>query len=101
MRNQYGIPSNYFLCSNQFWVHKNHTVIFEALALAKARRWDHFVVFTGDFHDYRDPGHFQNLVDRATQLGVIQNCHFLGLVPKLDHDGFNEVSYRDYSTNSV
>jgi glycosyltransferase involved in cell wall biosynthesis len=48
-------------------------------------------VFTGDLRDYRNKyrnsGHFQSLVDRAKELGVYQNCRFLGLVPKLDQIG--------------
>jgi hypothetical protein len=47
----------------------------------------HVVVFTGDFYDYRYPGHFHGLVEHAKELGVIQDCHFLGLVPKLEQIG--------------
>ena len=84
---KYNLPSNYFICSNQFWTHKNHAVIVEALAIAKAEGRAHRVVFTGDTHDYRDPEHFQRLVQRTEELGVAQNCHFLGLLPKLDQIG--------------
>jgi glycosyltransferase involved in cell wall biosynthesis len=84
---KYDLPPNYFMCSNQFWIHKNHVVIIEALALAKAAGMSHRVVFTGDTTDHRDPGHFQRLVQRAEELGVEQNCHFLGLLPKLDQIG--------------
>src|SRR5262249_55024043 len=84
---KYNLPPNYFLCSNQFWVHKNHAVVIEALAIAKAEARAHHVVFTGETYDYRDPGHFQRLMRRVEELGVMQNCHFLGLLPKLDQIG--------------
>jgi glycosyltransferase involved in cell wall biosynthesis len=84
---KYQLPPEYFLCSNQFWIHKNHAVIIEALAIAKAEARRHCVVFTGDTYDYRDPQHFQGLVRHAEDLGVLQNCYFLGLLPKSDQIG--------------
>jgi glycosyltransferase involved in cell wall biosynthesis len=89
---KYNLPSNFFICSNQFWIHKNHAVIVEALAIAKAEGSAHRVVFTGDTYDYRDPGYFQRLVQRAEELGVAQNCHFLGLLPKLDQIGLMQAA---------
>jgi glycosyltransferase involved in cell wall biosynthesis len=80
----YSLPKRFFLCSNQFWQHKNHSVIFEALAVAKAEGTEMSVVFTGSMHDYRSPNYVRDLMCRAEELRVTSNCYFLDLIPKLD-----------------
>ena len=84
---KYRLPRTYFLCSNQFWKHKNQAVILDALGIAKAQDRTFHVVFTGDTHDFSASDHFDKLVECARGLGVVQNCHFLGLLPKLDQIG--------------
>jgi hypothetical protein len=37
-REKYRLPGRYFLCSNQFWQHKNHGVILEALLYRESSR---------------------------------------------------------------
>jgi glycosyltransferase involved in cell wall biosynthesis len=83
-REKYRIPQKYFLCSNQFWQHKNHGVVVEALALARAQGSPIFMVFTGEMNDYRAPGYATHLMSQVQRLGVADDCLFLGLVPKLD-----------------
>lgn len=80
---QLALPRPYFACCNQFWVHKNHRVVIEALGLAARMGVKFNVVFTGATEDYRNPSHFADLVSLAEQLGVRSQCHFLGLVPKM------------------
>jgi glycosyltransferase involved in cell wall biosynthesis len=83
-REKYRLPPKYFLCSNQFWQHKNHGVLIEALALARAEGRPFFVVFTGAMSDYRAPAHASRLMLQVQSLGVASDCLFLGLVPKRD-----------------
>lgn len=47
LRQQYNIPEEYFMVSNQFTNHKNHFVIIRALALLKERNQKVHFVFTG------------------------------------------------------
>jgi glycosyltransferase involved in cell wall biosynthesis len=84
VREKYQLPREYFLCSNQFWQHKNHVVVLDALALAKSAGTPFCVVFTGEMDDYRSPDYAGSLVARVQKLGIADACHFLGLIPKLD-----------------
>ena len=83
-REKYRLPEKYFLCSNQFWQHKNHGVILEALALARAQGQQMSVAFTGQMQDYRNPGYVRGLMERVEALEISDNCYFLGLIPKLE-----------------
>ncbi|MBX9782838.1 MAG: glycosyltransferase [Chitinophagaceae bacterium] len=80
----YNLTQPYFICSNQFWKHKNHSVILEALALAKQRNPAVTVVFTGKENDHRHPGYFEELKTRIQQLGIEANTRFLGFIPRSD-----------------
>lgn len=77
----YGIDRPYFHLPNQFWTHKNHAVVIEALSILKKRDVNVMVLATGNKKDHRDPLHFQRLVERAKQLGVDDNFRVLGIVP--------------------
>jgi glycosyltransferase involved in cell wall biosynthesis len=81
---KYGIPSSYFYSPNQFWVHKNHLTILEALAIAKDWGSNLHVVCTGRPFDRRRPGHFDFVIKRAKELGVKDRFHVLGIVPFAD-----------------
>jgi glycosyltransferase involved in cell wall biosynthesis len=84
---KYRLPEKYFICSNQFWKHKNHALVLEALAFAKTQGMTFRVVFTGDTHDFGASDHFDKLMGYAEELDVVDNCCFLGLLPKLDQIG--------------
>jgi glycosyltransferase involved in cell wall biosynthesis len=86
-REKYGLPQKYFLCSSQFWQHKNHGVVMEALALARAEGRPISMVFTGAMEDYRAPTYVSELMSRVRNLGIVRDCFFLGLVPKRDQIG--------------
>jgi len=81
---RYRIPRRYIHSPNQFWVHKNHGAIVEALAIAKARGYDVHVVCNGSTSDERRPGHFEAVIERAQALGVEDRFHVLGMVPYQD-----------------
>jgi len=52
-RTKFNLPEKFALVANQFWAHKNHSLVVEALALLK-RTLDVPVVMTGLPSDYRD-----------------------------------------------
>jgi len=81
---QYGIPEVYFHLPNQFWAHKNHRVVVEALALARANGAQVTVVCTGNPVDHRRPDHFESLMARCREAGVEANFRVLGVVPYAD-----------------
>lgn len=81
---QYGIEGQYFLVANQFWAHKNHKVIIDALSKLKSSGRNVLVIATGNTRDYRQSGFYKNLMDHAVASGVLDNFKVLGVIPS-DH----------------
>lgn len=78
----YGLRDGYYFYPAQFWPHKNHIRILEAVSLLKhklAVDADIRVVFSGADH-----GNVAWIKQQARQLGVYDNVTFLGFVP-VDH----------------
>ncbi|PDT37254.1 glycosyltransferase [Rhizobium sp. M10] len=78
----YGLKDGYYFYPAQFWPHKNHIRILEAISLLKqktAANSDIRVVFSGADH-----GNLAWIKQQARQLGVSDNVTFLGFVP-VDH----------------
>ena len=80
-RQKHALPERFFYTPNQFWMHKNHKVIVEALALLAARGEDIHVISTGATQDDREPNYFTDLMRQAEERGVKSRFHVLGLVP--------------------
>jgi glycosyltransferase involved in cell wall biosynthesis len=84
LRTTYGLAEKFFHLPNQFWVHKNHHVVLQALALLRQRGRALQVVATGNAVDHRQPGHFASLMARARELGVDDLFKPVGVVPYRD-----------------
>jgi len=78
---EYHLPERFVYLPNQFWVHKNHDVVLEALALLASTRPEITVVCTGNTADDRDPLHFGQLLAKVSRLGVRDTFVVLGWVP--------------------
>jgi glycosyltransferase involved in cell wall biosynthesis len=77
---EYNIDKPYFICSNQFWQHKNHIVVLEAVKMLRERNLEFLVVFTGKNYDHRNSNYFSDLVLFAKNNGLdpwIRFCGFL------------------------
>lgn len=81
---KFNLPAKYFYVPNQFWVHKNHKVVFEAISILKKQNIDINVVFTGNTTDYRNSNHFDELMDFAKKQNIENNIKILGLVNLID-----------------
>jgi glycosyltransferase involved in cell wall biosynthesis len=81
---KYGYAGNFFLLPNQFWKHKNHLTVIEALGLLRREGKNILVLATGQATDYRHPGHFEGLMTRVKELDVVESFRYLGLVPSSD-----------------
>jgi glycosyltransferase involved in cell wall biosynthesis len=79
---EYQLPPKFFYLPNQFWKHKNHMVVIEALGLLKQQGFDAVVVVTGNPLDPRHPGYVGQLNARIESLGLRDNFRILGLVPR-------------------
>lgn len=81
---KYNLPSRFFLVSNQFWQHKNHTIIFEAVSILKQQGLDVNLVCTGKIQDPRNPLYTEKLINKIDNLGLSDRIYLLGLIPKID-----------------
>ncbi len=93
-------PNNSFLCDkykldrpwfylpNQFWVHKNHQVVIEALRLLKKSDGSILVISTGEVKDSRDPKYFDGLMNQVKKYELQENFVVLGKVSYEDVCGF-------------
>jgi glycosyltransferase involved in cell wall biosynthesis len=79
---KYDFKGDFFFLPNQFWVHKNHAVVFEAVRLLKARGGDVLVLCTGNLYDYRtdNTSHADSLNEFIQVNKLQQNIKILGLI---------------------
>lgn len=81
VRKKYRLPERYFFLPNQFWKHKNHMLVLEALSiLRRGGGKDVKVVCTGNMDDYRNPGYPERLKEFIRENTLEDNVSFLGLV---------------------
>jgi glycosyltransferase involved in cell wall biosynthesis len=83
---KYNLPPDYGLVANQFWAHKNHQVLPEALKILKSRNAEVQLVLTGLPADFRDPENktISHLFQACHAFDVHRQIHFLGKVPYLE-----------------
>lgn len=86
IRAKYDLPEKFFFLPNQFWQHKNHFVVLEALRRLPVQ---YKVVCTGSLTDYRFRHHISNirefidrhsLQDKFRILGVVERNEMLSLM---------------------
>src|SRR5206468_3780107 len=67
---RYHLPEKFIYLPNQFWQHKNHQLVFEALACLATRGVRPMIVSTGNPIDYRRPAYFSELMQTLSQAGL-------------------------------
>ena len=77
----YKLPDFFFYVPNQFWKHKNHKIIFEAITLMKNAQQSIFIVFSGNTEDLRDPNHFKSLEKIIQDNDLTLYVRILGVIP--------------------
>lgn len=81
---KYSIPKSFFFLPNQFWTHKNHITVIEALKILKTKNLDITIVSTGAQSDPRNVNYFQELVKKIEDYGILNSIKILGLIPYKD-----------------
>jgi glycosyltransferase involved in cell wall biosynthesis len=81
IRNLYQLPERFYFLPNQFWRHKNHLNVIEALKQIKHSGSDVVIVASGNAKDGRNPEHPQRVLDLVKNYGLEGNFIFLGLIP--------------------
>jgi glycosyltransferase involved in cell wall biosynthesis len=81
---KYSLPNQFILNCNQFWVHKDHKTVFEAIAKLKINGIILNLVCTGAKEDYRFPDYYKKLNDYIYELGIEDQVFILGFIPRDD-----------------
>jgi glycosyltransferase involved in cell wall biosynthesis len=77
---KYGIEKNYIFYPAQFWPHKNHINLLQAIRLIRdIYRLELTLVLVG-----ADKGNKTYVQKTANDLGISHHVHFLGFVPQTD-----------------
>ena len=84
IQQKYHLPERFFLVSNQFWQHKNHLVVLEALKILHDNYVFPEVVFTGHIYDGRKPEYIDLILQNISTYGLANQVYLLGLIPKVD-----------------
>jgi glycosyltransferase involved in cell wall biosynthesis len=81
---RYNIGQPYFICSNQFWKHKNHPTVLRAIVELRRTHPHALVIFTGKEYDYRNSTYFTDLIALQKSLNLKEEVKFLGFIPRED-----------------
>ncbi|MBL0104495.1 MAG: glycosyltransferase [Bacteroidetes bacterium] len=84
IRQKYSLPEKYFFVANQFWPHKNHKLVLQALATVKKHYPNCCIAFSGKQSSYRDGDYFSNLQKFIAENSLEENVKFLGFIPRTD-----------------
>jgi glycosyltransferase involved in cell wall biosynthesis len=81
---KYHIPEKFFYLPNQFWIHKNHQLVVDAIELCVEQNPDICVVCTGGLYDYRSPMYSTKLISEISKRGLRNHVIVLGLIDRQD-----------------
>ena len=79
---KYMLPERFFLVANQFWKHKDHAIVVEALVRLKNEGLSVPVVFTGALQDYRGTGHVDQFLQAIQRGGIHDSVYLLGFLDR-------------------
>ena len=78
---RYRLPERYFYLPNQFYRHKNHQVVVDALAILAQRGFDAVVCASGSTEDPRERGYFDQVMGQVRSRGLEKRFIHLGMIP--------------------
>jgi glycosyltransferase involved in cell wall biosynthesis len=82
--NQYHLPDRFIYLPNQFWLHKNHELVLNALELVYDNHPEIHIVCTGNTNEYRNRSYFSQLMTKIALKGIRERMIILGLLPYRD-----------------
>lgn len=82
LKEKYNLNEKWFFSPNQFWSHKNHKVVIEAVFKLKEKYPKIQVLFSGKEHDYRDPDYTNRLKEKVNEAGLQNNVLFMGFMDR-------------------
>src|SRR5262245_1826794 len=88
VRAAYDLPDRYLFYPAQFWPHKNHFRLVQALGILRQEyRWEVPIVFCGSHEGEVRERMFKEVIALSANLGLGQCVRFLGYVPDRDMSG--------------
>lgn len=81
---KYTDHSPYFYLPNQFWSHKNHSLVFEACKILNDKGYNFMLITSGFMKDYRNSEHINDLINYVQDNNLEKVIKFLGLIPYED-----------------
>ncbi len=82
VRTIYQLPERYLFYPAQFWPHKNHARIVQALALLKeGYQIEAPIVFCGSYTGEIRESTYRHVISLASRLGIQNQIHYLGYIP--------------------
>lgn len=81
---KYKLPDKYFYCPNQFWKHKNHKTLFQAVAILKKRGVAVDIICSGNTVDVRNPTYFAELQQFIEKNDLQNSVHVLGIIDRME-----------------
>ncbi len=79
---RYDLPEMYFMISNQFHKHKNHKILFKALALLKERGVSVHLLITGKFPVETGSPYLKELHSIIDENQLQDQISFAGIIPR-------------------
>lgn len=81
---RYSLPDTFFIVCNQFWKHKNHMTIFQAMRRLREQSINPVLVCTGNIEDHRDRSYMEHIYKTIDEFGIRDQVYILGLIPRID-----------------
>ena len=81
LQKEIDIKKKYLFTPNQFWIHKNHICIIEALNILKKKGIKIQCIFTGSSYDHRNQNYFSDLMKKIKFYKLENQIKYKGILP--------------------
>ena len=78
---KYSLPDSFYFLPNQYWTHKNHECVIEAINIANQRGIKLNIIVTGKLPDSRNHKYYRILTKKIESYGIGNSFIQLGLIP--------------------
>ena len=81
LKKKYSLPKKYIFLPNQFWEHKNHLIVLEALNILKKKGYNVKIISSGKQIDPSKPNYFNKIKKKIIKYQLQDQFLMLGLIP--------------------
>jgi len=80
LEKKYDFQGQFFYLPNQFWKHKNHMLIFQAIKMLKDKGIEVLILCSGHMQDFRHPTYIEEIKTFIDENNLENNIKLLGLI---------------------